>query len=42
MKKKYLKPSSRVVELHLKTCMLQASDTTTPPNEIPEYDDWLE
>jgi hypothetical protein len=42
MKKKYLKPSATVVELRHKTCLLQASDTATPPNEIPDYDDWLE
>ena len=36
----YEKPSMRVVKLQHKTCLLQASQT--PPNEIPEYDDWLE
>ena len=41
MKKKYLKPSVNVVELRHKTCLLQASETATPPNEIPDYDDWL-
>ena len=40
MKKKYMKPSFRVVELRHKTCLLQASGT--PPNEIPDYDDWME
>ena len=28
-----------VVELQYRTCLLQASGT--PPNEIPDYDDWL-
>ena len=39
MKKKYMKPSFRVVELQHRTCLLQASGT--PPNEIPDYDDWF-
>ena len=40
MKKKiYEKPSMRVVELQHRTCLLQASGT--PPNEIPDYDDWF-
>ena len=39
MKKKYMKPSFRVVELQHRTCLLQASGT--PPNEIPDYDDWM-
>ena len=30
-----------MVELRHKTCLLQASETATPPNEIPDYDDWL-
>ncbi|MCR5159670.1 MAG: hypothetical protein K6D37_11180 [Prevotella sp.] len=38
-KKAYEKPSMRVVKLHHKTCLLQVSQT--PPNEIPDYDDWL-
>lgn len=41
MKKKiYLKPSVIVVELHNESLMQQASQT--PPNEIPDYDDWME
>jgi hypothetical protein len=39
-KKAYEKPSMRVVELQHRTCLLQASGT--PPNEIPDYDDWIE
>ena len=38
-KKAYEKPSMRVVELQHRTCLLQAS--STPPEEIPDYDDWL-
>ena len=38
-KRAYKKPSMRVVELQHRTCLLQASET--PPNEIPDYDDWL-
>ncbi len=41
MKKKiYENPTMTVVELQHRTCLLQASQT--PPNEIPDYDDWLE
>ena len=39
MKKKYEQPSMGVVELQHRTCLLQASQT--PPNEIPDYDDWF-
>ena len=40
MKKKiYENPTMTVVELQHRTCLLQASQT--PPNEIPDYDDWL-
>ena len=39
-KKAYKKPSMMVVELQNITCLLQASQT--PPNEIPDYDDWLD
>lgn len=39
MKKKYMKPSFREEELQHRTCLLQASGT--PPNEIPDYDDWF-
>ena len=38
-KRAYKKPSMRVVELQHRTCLLQASGT--PPNEVPDYDDWL-
>ena len=38
-KRAYEKPSMRVVELQHRTCLLQAS--STPPEEIPEYDDWM-
>ena len=38
-KRAYKKPSMRVVELQHRTCLLQASGT--PPNEIPDYDDWM-
>ena len=40
MKKKYIKPSMEVYEQYSKVCLLQASGT--PPNGIPDYDDWLE
>ena len=39
-KKTYEKPTMTVVELQHRACLLQAS--STPPNEIPDYDDWLE
>ena len=35
----YEKPSMMTVLLQHKTSLLQASQT--PPNEIPDYDDWL-
>ena len=35
----YERPSMRVVELQHRTCLLQTSQT--PPNEIPDYDDWF-
>ena len=38
-KKTYEKPTMTVVELRHRTCLLQAS--ATPPNEIPDYDDWF-
>ncbi len=38
-KKRYEKPAMRVVELHQRTCLLQASGT--PPKEVPDYDDWM-
>ncbi len=37
MKKKYEKPSFRVVELKYKTRLLQASQP-----DAPEYDDWMQ
>ena len=40
MKKKYMKPSTKVYELDTKACLLQAS--STPPNKIHDYDDWIE
>ncbi len=39
-KRAYEKLSMRVVELQHRTCLLQAS--STPPEEIPDYDDWME
>ena len=39
-KRAYEKPSMRVVELQHRTCLLQAS--STPPEEIHDYDDWME
>jgi hypothetical protein len=39
-KKTYTKPSMQVIELQHHTCLLQTSGT--PPNGIPDYDDWLE
>ena len=35
----YEKPAMMTVLLQHKTNLLQASQT--PPNEIPDYDDWL-
>ncbi|MBR6129209.1 MAG: hypothetical protein IKQ07_06215 [Bacteroidaceae bacterium] len=35
----YEKPSMMIVLLQHKTSLLQASQT--PPNEIPDYDDWF-
>ena len=40
MKKKYMKPTQRVIVLQHRTHLLQASPTATPP-ETKEYDDWL-
>jgi hypothetical protein len=39
-KRTYVKPLIEVYKLHQNTCLLQASGT--PPNGIPDYDDWLE
>lgn len=42
MKKKiYEKLSMKVVEIKHRKHLLQASQKT-PPNEIPDYDDWIE
>ena len=43
MKKKYMKPTQRVIVLQHRTHLLQASPVrSTPPEEIPDYDDWFE
>lgn len=39
-RKAYQKPTMTVVELQYRTCLLQASDTT-PPENVPPYDDWM-
>jgi hypothetical protein len=42
MKKKlYEKPTMTVVELQHRTCLLQASGEQQPEN-VPDYDDWIE
>jgi hypothetical protein len=42
-KRAYEKPTCRVVVLRHKTNLLISSPyDATPPNEIPDYDDWLE
>ena len=42
MKKKYEKPSVILVELQHKANILVGSPyDATPPNEIPDYDDWF-
>ena len=41
-RKAYQKPTMTVVELQYRTCLLQTSDTNTPPENVPTYDDWLE
>jgi hypothetical protein len=42
-KRAYEKPTCRVVVLQHRTHLLQASpEHSTPPEEIPEYDDWME
>ena len=41
-KRAYEKPTCRVVVLRHKTNLLISSPyDATPPNEIPEYDDWM-
>ena len=43
MKKKiYEKPTMKVVELQHRACLLQASQNDKRPENVPEYDDWLE
>ena len=43
MKKKYMKPTQQVIVLQHCTHLLQSSPLrTTPPEEIPDYDDWFE
>ena len=41
MKKEYKYPSIEVLNVDVMNHLLQAS-SSTPPNEIPDYDDWLE
>jgi len=44
-KKEYEKPTCKVVLLRHRMQLLAGSHTDpepTPPNEIPDYDDWLE
>ena len=42
-KRAYEKPTCRVVVLQHRTHLLQASPVrSTPPEEIPDYDDWME
>lgn len=42
-KRAYEKPTCRVVVLQHRTHLLQASpECRTPPEEIPDYDDWME
>ena len=41
-KRAYEKPTCRVVVLRHKTNLLISSPyDATPPNEIPDYDDWM-
>ena len=42
MKKKYMEPSFMVVELQQELQLLAGTERATPPEEIPDYDDWLE
>ena len=41
MKKKYMEPSFMVVELQQELQLLAGTERATPPEEIPDYDDWL-
>ena len=42
-KRAYEKPTCRIVVLQHKTNLLISSPyDATPPNEIPDYDDWME
>lgn len=40
-KKAYEKPTCKVILLQHRT-MLLAGSSPTPPNDVPDYDDWLE
>jgi len=40
MKKDYIKPTCETVLMENETCLLRGS--STPPNEIRDYDDWME
>ena len=41
-KKTYEKPTCKVVLLQHKSCLLAGSPTPTPPDDVPDYDDWLD
>ncbi|SFO70154.1 hypothetical protein [Prevotella sp. tf2-5] len=46
-KEKYVKPTCRAIRLTHRMQLLAGSGSytdpePTPPNEIPDYDDWLE
>ena len=42
-KRAYKKPTCRIVVLRHKTNLLISSPyDATPPDEIPDYDDWME
>ena len=43
MKKYYMKPTMKMVEMSNDAELLAGSPyDATPPNEIPDYDDWME